>query len=372
VQSEQQLSPGDQLELTFRVPTDGLDVSVRVDVRHVAHLVDDPIEQWEAGCEFRAVTPAARERLAALLVEHDSATDGGADPAPSAPGETPPTRSPRPAVATTTPFDIGAEMIRGINRGEFVVHYQPIVSFKTHQIVEIEALLRWQHPERGMVAPARFLPLAEQSGLISTLGHRVLDQACREVRGWQELGGMSSLSLAINLSARQLQDPDIVEDIAQTLWHARLDPAHLSVEVTENGLLEDPDATGETLRRFKRLGIRLVLDDFGTGPSSLRRLAQLPLDALKIDTSLTSGLEHGDGTQATLVRSIIGVAQGLGLEVTAEGIESWGQQTMLRRLGCQRGQGYFFAHPQGGEHIPDLLSPSLPALLGPASGALSA
>ena len=272
----------------------------------------------------------------------------------------------------TAPRDIGAELVRGINRGEFRVHYQPIVSFESHTIVELEALLRWQHPERGMVEPGRFLPIAEQTGLIASLGHGVLEEACRQVRGWQTIGGGAvPLTLAVNLSGRQLLDPDLVEDIAQTLWHARLDPRDLSVEFTESGVLEDLDAAGDTLRRLKRLGIRLVLDDFGTGVSSLRRLAQLPIDALKIDTSLTRGLDT-DGAQVTLVKGIIGVAQGLGLDVTAEGIESWGQQTLLRQMGCQRGQGYFFARPQPGDEIPDLLSPSIPALLDPPARDISA
>jgi EAL domain-containing protein (putative c-di-GMP-specific phosphodiesterase class I) len=192
------------------------------------------------------------------------------------------------------------------------------------------------------------------------------------VHEWQSLRGNSApLSVAVNLSGRQLLDPDLVEDIAQALWYTHLDPTALTLEFTESGLLEDPEAATDALRRLKRLGVRLVLDDFGTGASSLRRLAQLPLDALKIDTSLVSGLDS-DGSQTTMVKSIIGVATSLGLEVTAEGIETWGQQTLFRRLGCHRGQGYFFARPLPAEAIPELLSPSMPALLDPSARAMSA
>jgi EAL domain-containing protein (putative c-di-GMP-specific phosphodiesterase class I)/predicted benzoate:H+ symporter BenE len=379
IQSEQQLFPGDQLELTFNVPDAGIDVSIRVDVRHVTHLVDDPVERWEAGCELHAVSPAAREHLAALLVHHES--EGAEKPRPPASTERrsgpvllhQPSGLDRPSTAAAAaPFDIGADLIRAINREELLVYYQPVISFETHRVVEVEALIRWKHPERGMVEPSRFLPIAESTGLITLIGHRVLEQACRDVRTWQsEIADTEKLGLAINVSARQLQDPNLVEDIAQTLWHTRLDTSCLSVELTEASVLEDPEAAADTLHRLRRLGIRVVLDDFGTGPSSLRRLSQLPIDALKIDTSLTCGLD-ADGSQANLVKSIIGVAQSLGMEVTAEGVESWGQQTLLRRMGCQRGQGYFFARPQPGEQIPDMLGLSMPALLGPAAAAIPA
>ncbi|MFN8632213.1 MAG: EAL domain-containing protein [Chloroflexota bacterium] len=370
LQSEQQLFPGDQLDLTFRVPAGNIDVSIRVDVRHVTHLVDDPVERWEAGCELHTSTPAAREHLAALLVHHEAVGDDQPAEADAPRGVPAPVLLPRPVAAG--PFDVGAELIRAINREELLVYYQPIISFETHKVVEVEALLRWRHPERGMVEPARFLPVAESTGLIVTMGHRALEQACRDVRGWQtEIADVEGLSLAFNVSARQLQDPSFVEDVAQTLWHSRLDTTCLSVEITENSVLDDPEAAADTLQKLRRLGIRVVLDDFGTGPSSLRRLSQLPIDALKIDTSLTRFLDS-DGSQATLVKSIIGVAQSLGMEVTAEGVESWGQQTLLRRMGCQRGQGYFFARPLPGDQLPDMLGLSMPALLGPATQAISA
>jgi EAL domain-containing protein (putative c-di-GMP-specific phosphodiesterase class I) len=263
-------------------------------------------------------------------------------------------------------------LIRAIAKDEFRVHYQPIISFETHGIVEMEALLRWEHPERGLVEPSRFLPIAEQTGLIVSLGQRAIEQSCRQVREWQILrGDKTPLGLAVNLSALQLQHPELVEDVAQALWYSQMDPGSLSLEFTETGLMESPDLASETLRRLKHLGVRLVLDDFGTGTSSLRRLAQLPLDAVKIDRSLIRDLDT-DNSQATMVKSIVGAAHSMGLEVTAEGIETWGQQTLLRRMGCQRGQGYFFASPQPVEGIPDLLSPSIPALLGPAARAISA
>ncbi|MCC7367416.1 MAG: EAL domain-containing protein [Chloroflexi bacterium] len=374
--SEQQLSPGDQLELTFRLPDGEIDVSVRVDVRHVDHLQDGPIELWEAGCEFRAGTPNARERLAGLLNEQPEAKAA----APAAAGTGPAAKSARTAPTPLRPPvsqplstpEVRAELIRAIAKDEFRVHYQPIISFETQSIIEMEALLRWEHPERGLVEPSRFLPIAEQTGLIVSLGQRAIEQACRQVREWQLLrGDAMPLGLAVNLSAQQLQHPELVEDLAQALWYSHLDPGSLSLEFNESSLLDGPDLAEETLRRLKHLGVRLVLDDFGTGSASLRRLSQLPLDAVKIDRSLICDVDT-DAAQATMVKSIVGAAMSMGLHVTAEGIETWGQQTLLRRMGCQRGQGYFFWSPQPVERIPDLLSPSIPALLGPSARAIPA
>jgi benzoate membrane transport protein len=364
--SEQQLSPGDQLELMFRLPDGEIDVSVRVDVRHVDHLQDGPIELWEAGCEFRAGTPNALERLSALLAEQPNVTPTKVAASPV------PTPLRQLATAGSSTAEVRAELIRAIAKDEFRIHYQPVVSFETHGIIEMEALLRWEHPERGLVEPSRFLPIAEQTGLIVSLGQRAIEQACRQVREWQILrGDRTPLGLAVNLSAMQLQHPELVEDVAQALWYSQLDPAALSLEFTESGLMEGPDLASESLRRLKHLGVRLVLDDFGAGTSSLRRLAQLPLDAVKIDRSLIRDLDT-DSAQAQIVKSIIGAAHSMGLEVTAEGIETWGQQTLLRRMGCQRGQGYFFWSPQPVDLVPDLLSPTIPALLGPAARAISA
>jgi benzoate membrane transport protein len=373
VTAEQQLSPGDQLELSFSMPDGGADVAVRVDVRHVNHLADGPVELWEAGCEFRTVTSTARERLAALLLEHSAVFAAPTGSVREVRRSGPALSLLRPGRAPSrTSAAMDAEMIRGIAQDEFKTYYQPIISFETFGIVEVEALMRWEHPERGLIEPGRFLPLAEQAGLMVSLGQRVLETGCRDVREWQSLhGGTSRLSLAVNLSTQQLHHPDLAEDIAQALWCADLDPTSLSLELSEATLLADPELTNEVLRQFKRLGIRVVLDDFGTGPSSLRHLSQLPIDALKIDTSLIRNLD-ADGPQLALVKSIMGVAQSLRLDVTAEGVETWGQQTQLCRLGCQRGQGFFFAQPMPGRDVPDLLSASFPALLAPSARALSA
>ena len=374
VTSEQQLSPGDQLELSFQLPDGGADISVRVDVRHVDHLTDGPVEMWEAGCEFRTMTPTARERLASLLLEHRTVFAAPSSAVREVRRTAPALSLLRPGRAPTRmSAAMDAEMIRGIAQDEFKTYYQPIISFESFGIIEVEALMRWEHPERGLIEPGRFLPLAEQAGLMVSLGQRVLETGCREVRGWQGLhSGTSSLSLAVNLSTRQFHHPG-----PRRGYRAGPLVRRPRSDVAQPGAVRD-DAAGRSGSDQRGapgsssdLASGSCSDDFGTGPSSLRHLSQLPIDALKIDTSLIRNLDT-DGPQLALVKSIIGVAQSLRLDVTAEGVETWGQQTQLCRLGCQRGQGYFFAQPLPSPEIPDLLSASFPALLAPSARALSA
>ena len=235
-----------------------------------------------------------------------------------------------------------------LERGEFRVLYQPIVALDSGQIVEVEALVRWEHPERGLISPAAFIPVAEDTGLIVPLGQFVLETACRQARQWQtQYAGAHGLSVAVNLSARQFQHPRLVADIDRALREAGLAPHQLKLEITESVAMQDADSTARTLDRLKVLGIKVAIDDFGTGYSSLSYLKRFPVDALKIDRSFIEGLD--DPHDAAIVQSVIVLAKTLGLSVTAEGIETPGQRLRLEQLGCTLGQGYLFGRPLAAE-----------------------
>jgi len=209
----------------------------------------------------------------------------------------------------------------------------------------MEALLRWNHPQRGLVQPMSFIPLAEETGLILPIGRWVLQTACEQVRDWKRrLPAAESLVISVNLSARQFARADLTVDTAAILDHSGLDPASLELEITESVVMDQSEASIERLRSLRALGVRLVLDDFGTGYSSLSYLRRLPLDTIKIDRSFITELEVDDA-DVPIVGAVIDLAHGLGIDVVAEGIETPAQLEVLRRLGCDRGQGYYFARP---------------------------
>jgi diguanylate cyclase (GGDEF)-like protein/PAS domain S-box-containing protein len=242
---------------------------------------------------------------------------------------------------------------------ELDLHYQPVVALPGLEVVGVEGLVRWRHPERGVVAPAEFIPLAEESGLITDLGHWVLEEGCRQAGGWvRELGPDRQLEVALNLSTRQLSEQGLAKRVEALLDRHGLTPGGvaLCLEITESFLLEDPVATGTVLDELRGLGVRLAIDDFGTGYSSLSYLRRFPLDALKIDRTFVSGLGVDSDSRA-IASAIVEMAHALGLHVVAEGVEEEVQLEVLVELGCDRAQGFLFSHPVPAPQLWDLLCP---------------
>jgi diguanylate cyclase (GGDEF)-like protein/PAS domain S-box-containing protein len=239
-----------------------------------------------------------------------------------------------------------ADLRAAVERGEFEAYYQPIIDLTTDRIMGVEALARWHHPQRGMVPPDEFIPLAEETGLIIPIGASILRQACVATQQWRrELGDQAPQTVSVNLSARQLQDRALVEEVKAVLASSELPATCLILEITETVLLEETDDVGDTLRALKALGIRLALDDFGTGYSSLSHLDRFPVDVVKIDKSFIESLSGGVAPPSPLVSAIVNLGGVLGLGVTAEGVEDASQLARLRELGCQQAQGYLFAKP---------------------------
>jgi diguanylate cyclase (GGDEF)-like protein len=237
------------------------------------------------------------------------------------------------------------DMRRAIEREEFCVYYQPIVDLKSSVISGFEALVRWQHPERGLLSPAEFIPIAEETALIIPLGQWVLEEACRQMREWQRQSMASRmLTMSINLSGKQLSQPDLCAQIQHALEVTDLDPCSLKLEITESVVMENADLAISMLNKLRDLGIQLSIDDFGTGYSSLSYLHRFPVNYLKIDRSFISGMNLGD-ENLEIVRSITMLARNLGMEVIAEGIETKEQLAQLRALSCRFGQGYLFSKP---------------------------
>ena len=233
-----------------------------------------------------------------------------------------------------------------VERQELVLHYQPIVALGTGEIVEVEALVRWQSATRGLVAPDGFIPLAEETGLIVSIGRWILDEACRQAQDWQRSRpGASSVTLSVNISARQLLHPSFLPDLARVLKQYQIDPQTLMLEITESVMMADTERVIGQLAEIRRLGVRLAIDDFGTGFSSLSHVQRFPIDRLKIDRSFVAGLGTVRNDTA-IVRSVTALAMSLGLSVTAEGIETAEQVRHLQAIGCEYGQGYLFARPE--------------------------
>jgi EAL domain-containing protein (putative c-di-GMP-specific phosphodiesterase class I) len=230
-----------------------------------------------------------------------------------------------------------------------VVHYQPVVELVSGTIVGAEALVRWRQPDGRIAPPAEFVPVAEETGLIVPLGQHVLDAACREAAAWDRALPNQDLSVAVNVSSRQLQEPGFAASVAATLARSRLKPGQLVLEVTESALLDEGQVTSDSIARVTEIGVRLALDDFGTGYSSLSHLRRFPIDILKIDRSFVEGIDGTDRDERTLVRSILRLAHSLKLETVAEGIERAEQLVQLRALGARMGQGFYFAHPMPAE-----------------------
>jgi len=243
---------------------------------------------------------------------------------------------------------------RALERREFRLHYQPVVSLTTGQITGAEALLRWKHPERGLVPPLEFIPLAEENGLILEIGAWVLKEACRQMKEWQDKLGQPHLEIGVNLSSRQFQVPGLVAQVADVLQETRLSPRSLRLEVTESLLMDKHPRVAQTMTELRAMGVRIDLDDFGTGYSSLSYLHQFPIDTLKIDRSFIQRIGSTDEA-LEIVNTILALASSLDMEVVAEGVETEQQLVLLRQMRCSYAQGYHLSRPVEGSQFEELL-----------------
>jgi EAL domain-containing protein (putative c-di-GMP-specific phosphodiesterase class I) len=248
-----------------------------------------------------------------------------------------------------------ADLRTAMTQRQFRVYYQPVVRLDTRSAVSFEALLRWEHPSQGLVSPYNFIEAAEDSGILISIGHWLMLQACKQLREW-EINRLTdqSLNITVNISARQFADARLVTDIQSALRETGVDPTRLQLEMTENVAAADPKLTVTLLSDLKRLGIKAILDDFGIGSSSLRGLWQFPLDALKIDRSLVRDMQT-DRVAGDIVEMIVTLAQKMNLKVIAEGIENARQAERLHELGCEYGQGYYFSQPLEGKAVQQFL-----------------
>jgi predicted signal transduction protein with EAL and GGDEF domain len=245
--------------------------------------------------------------------------------------------------------ELAVELRQAIVQNELRVFYQPIHNLRTRRIEGVEALVRWQHPQRGMVSPGDFIPVAEQSGLIAEIDNWVLTEACRQMRQWLKDGVVLSF-VAVNVSSRLFGRGDLDRRVAQVLHETGLAPGYLELEVTESAIMDDPEQAIEQMHRLRELGLKLSIDDFGTGYSSLLRLKRMPVQKLKIDQGFVAGLPE-DEDDIAIVHAVIALAQAMGMRVLAEGIEQADQANFLLNSECELGQGYWFARPMPAAQI---------------------
>jgi EAL domain-containing protein (putative c-di-GMP-specific phosphodiesterase class I) len=239
-------------------------------------------------------------------------------------------------------LDLGNDLRRAIEQGELRLSYQPKVLLGTDTITGVEALVRWEHPERGLILPDEFIPLAEETGAIVPLGWWVLREACRRAREWgEQYPPALPLGVSVNVSGKQFQEADLVRGLAGILQEVGLEPSRLQLEITESVVMADTEYAADMLRGLKGLGVKIAVDDFGTGYSSLSFLRRFPLDELKIDKEFVDGLGRSDQDEA-IVRLVIDLSHALGLEAVAEGVETAEQLARLREMGCDQAQGYYF------------------------------
>jgi diguanylate cyclase (GGDEF)-like protein len=253
-------------------------------------------------------------------------------------------------------LQLETDLRRAVELNEFVLHYQPVVSLRTGTVTGFEALVRWEHPHRGLIQPADFIPVAEETGLIVPIGLWVLEEALRQITEWQALHPREEpLSIAVNLSVRQFSQPDLIDQVSQALKSTGADASSLRLEITEAAIIDKGQAAIAILRRIRELGVQVYLDDFGTGYSSLSYLHGLPIDALKIDRAFVGSMDVDD-QNLRLVRTILTLAEITGLRAEAEGISTAEQLRELRSLSCDQGQGYLFSAPITREAVHEVLT----------------
>jgi diguanylate cyclase (GGDEF)-like protein/PAS domain S-box-containing protein len=241
------------------------------------------------------------------------------------------------------------DLRRAVDRGEFCLHYQPILALKPARLAGFEALVRWKHPERGLLSPLQFIPLAEETGLIVQIGAWVLREACRQMASWERRSPTNPpLVMSVNLSTKQFSQADLPGEVERALHETGLDPGMLKLEITESAIVEDPEAARSKLERLRAFGVHVCIDDFGTGYSSLNYLHSFPVDVLKIDGSFIRQMEDADQSMQ-IVQSIVGLAHNLAIEVIAEGVETEAQRHKLAALDCEYAQGYYFSAPVDSE-----------------------
>lgn len=249
-------------------------------------------------------------------------------------------------------MELEEDLRHAIEQEQFLLNYQPIVRLDTQEIAGFEALVRWQHPVRGLVQPLTFISVAEENNLIIPLGRWVINKAAERVRHLRDKFGVN-LTMTVNVSGKQLQDPNFVNEVAEALARSKAAPQNLILEITESVMMQNSEGTLQRLRELKSLGVRLAIDDFGTGYSSLSYLQQFPVDILKIDRSFVEKVNEGL-SESAVARTIISLSKTLQLSTVAEGIENTAQMNKLIKLGCEFAQGYYFAKPLSEEQVEDL------------------
>jgi diguanylate cyclase (GGDEF)-like protein len=272
-------------------------------------------------------------------------------------------------------YALAAAMPAALDRREFFLEYQPLVSLTNGELLGVEALVRWEHPERGVLGPSHFIEVAEETGLIVRLGLRALTHACKQARQWLDLGGRTPF-ISVNLAVRQVRDASLVREVTAILDSTGLPPERLQLEITESALMSSADEPVRALRALADLGIRVAIDDFGTGYSNLSYLRNLPVCELKLAGSFVEGLrspaqDTGRATDERILTTLVSLAHTLGLTVTAEGVETAAQAERLRLLGCDAGQGWLFGRPGPPERIAELMAPAAAALPPRANGSVS-
>jgi EAL domain-containing protein (putative c-di-GMP-specific phosphodiesterase class I) len=253
--------------------------------------------------------------------------------------------------------DLESALHQAVERGEIVVHYQPLISLSDRRVVGAEALVRWDHPEDGLLLPDRFIQLAEDTGAILPIGQAVLERACRQAHEWHENRGVT-VEVGVNLSARQFQQVGLAEAVAEVLHSTGINPAQLCLEITESLAMDDVELTSTILFKLHTLGVRLAIDDFGTGHSSLGYLSSFPIDVVKIDQSFVSGIEH-DPVKSAIVSAVVSLSKAIGSTTVVEGVETVAQLDHVRNLGCDVAQGFYFARPMSAEAFGELAVPTV-------------